>query len=108
MKLFLLTGIILLANFSVFAQVQYIPGPALENNRDATMNRMLAGDNDNFYCFRIRAKGRGTSLFVEKYDNKKLQPVFSKEIPFAADGERTRLEDIFYANNNRKTIHTNN
>ena len=65
---------------SDFAQVQYSAGPELENDRDNKMNRMLGGDDNSFYCYRIRSKGKGTSFFVEKYDKASLKPQFSKEV----------------------------
>lgn len=80
------------------AQVNIVNGPNLENDRDSKMNRLLGGDENSFYCYRIRSRGRGTSYFVEKYDKTSLQPQFSKEIN-AEEDRLTKIEDVEYAAN---------
>jgi hypothetical protein len=82
------------------AQVQYVPGPALDNDRDIKMNRMLEGDDKSFYAYRIRSRGRGTSFYVEKYDKNKLQPVFSKEISLDDEDLKTNIINVLYAQDN--------
>ncbi len=84
---------------SDFAQVQLNNGPELDNDRDNKMNRMLGGDDNSFYCYRIRSKGRGTSFFVEKYNKKSLKPEFSKEINLGEEGN-IKIEDVEYAQGN--------
>ena len=54
-----------------FAQATMTNGPEQENDPDNKMNRMLGGDDNSFYSYRIRSKGKGTSFFVEKYDKKR-------------------------------------
>ena len=71
-------------------------GPALENDRDNKMNRMLEGDNESFYTYRIRSKGKGTSYFVEKYNKAALKPDFSKEVDINED-RYTKVEDVEFA-----------
>jgi hypothetical protein len=93
-----LAGCTLALNLS--AQVSYDPGPALLNDRDSKMNRMLGGDDNSFYCYRIRSKGRGTSFFVEKYNKGTLKPEFSKEISLGEEENETKIEDVEYANGN--------
>ncbi|MEO5592660.1 MAG: hypothetical protein ABIR15_13865 [Chitinophagaceae bacterium] len=100
MKLFLIAGFALLTSAFATAQVQYTAGPELDNDRDVKVNRMLGGDDNSFYCFRIRTRGRGTSYVVEKYDNKKMQPVFSKEVILDDDDAKARIEDVLYAQGN--------
>jgi hypothetical protein len=100
MKLFFAASCALLLSAVATAQVQYTPGPALDNDRDIKMNRMLGGDDNSFYCFRVRTRGRGTSYVVEKYDNKKLQPVFSKEVNLDDEDSKARIEDVLYAQGN--------
>ncbi len=80
-----------------FAQATMTNGPELENDRDSKMNRMLGGDDNNYFCYRVRSKGKGTSFFVEKYDKASLKPVFSKEISLEEEN-RTKIEDVFYTN----------
>jgi len=82
-----------------FAQVTVKQGPGLDNDRDNTMNRMLNGDDNSFYCYRVRSKGRGTSFYVEKYDNKTLKPLFSKEINDENEDDY-KFEDVRYAAGN--------
>src|ERR1700712_4822953 len=90
----------ILCTLAVSAQVQYAAGPALENDRDVKLNRMIPGDDNSFYCYRIRTRGRGTSYYVEKYDNKKLQPVFSKEVILDGDDDKSKIENVLYAQGN--------
>jgi transcription antitermination factor NusA-like protein len=97
MKLKTLTTCFLALSSMAFAQVQMTDGPALENDKDNKMNRMLGGDENSYYCYRIRSKGKGTSFFVEKYDKKTLKPLFSKEVNLDEEGQ-TKIEDVEYAN----------
>ena len=99
MKFTLLTTCLLTISSMAVAQVQMTDGPALENDKDNKMNRMLGGDENSFYSYRIRSKGKGTSFFVEKYDKKTLKPVFSKEVNLDEEGQ-TKIEDVEYANGN--------
>jgi hypothetical protein len=82
-----------------FSQATMTNGPELDNDKDNKMNRMLGGDDNSFYAYRIRSKGKGTSFFVEKYDKKSLKPVFSKEINLGEEGN-TKIEDVEYAQGN--------
>lgn len=82
-----------------FSQATMTNGPGLDNDKDNKMNRMLGGDDNSFYAYRIRSKGKGTSFFVEKYDKKTLKPVFSKEINLGEEGN-TKIEDVEYAQGN--------
>jgi hypothetical protein len=90
---------VLLSSVCSFGQVEVTNGPNLENDRDNQMNRMLGGDDNSFYCYRIRSKGRGTSYFVEKYNKASLKPEFSKEIMMEED-RLTKIEDVEYAADN--------
>ena len=82
-----------------FAQATMTNGPELDNDRDSQLNRMLKGDDNSFYTYRIRSKGKGTTFTVEKYDKKSLNPVFSKEINLDEE-RRTIIEDVEYAQGN--------
>lgn len=86
-------------NSSAFSQAVISNGPELDNDRDNKMNRMLGGDDNNFYTYRIRSKGKGTSFFVEKYDKKSLKPVFSKEVSLDVE-KKTKIEDVEYSQGN--------
>lgn len=89
-----------LLSISLILNAQQITnGPNLDNDRDNKLNRMLDGDNNTFYTYRIRAKGRGTSYFVEKYNKEELKPIFSKEIEIEED-RYTKVEDVKYAADN--------
>ena len=92
----IISMLLLSISISAMAQVKVTNGPALENDRDSKMNRMLGGDDNSFYCYRIKTKGKGTSFFVEKYNKKALKPDFSKEIT-VEDAEGTKIEDVEYA-----------
>ena len=95
----LMSMLLLSASLGAFAQVKVTNGPELENDRDSKMNRMLGGDDNSFYCYRIKTKGKGTSFFVEKYNKKSLKADFSKEIT-VEDAQGTKIEDVEYAMDN--------
>jgi hypothetical protein len=84
---------------AAFSQATIANGPELDNDRDAKMNRMLQGDDNSFYTYRIRSKGKGTTFIVEKYSKKSLKPEFSKEVNLSEEGQ-TRIEDVEYAAGN--------
>jgi hypothetical protein len=79
------------------AQVKYQAGPALDNDRDSKVNRMIGGDDNSFYCYRIRSRGRGTSFFVEKYDKKSLNIGFSQEISLEDGDNNTKIENVLFS-----------
>ena len=81
------------------AQVQVTYGPMLENDRDNTMNRMIPGDDNSYYCYRVRWKGRGTDYNIEKYDSKTMKLIFSKQVNLE-DEDDYFVEGIEYANSN--------
>ena len=99
MKLKMLTTCFLTLGSMAFAQVQISDGPALDNDKDNKMNRMLGGDENSFYCYRVRSKGKGTSFYVEKYDKKTLKPLFSKEVNLDEENQ-TKIEDVEYSQGN--------
>lgn len=82
-----------------FAQATIINGPELDNDRDSKMNRMLKGDDNSFYTYRVKSKGRGTTFIVEKYDKASLKPIFSKEVNLDEE-RRTKIEDVEYSQGN--------
>ncbi|MBK8806003.1 MAG: hypothetical protein IPO21_04880 [Bacteroidales bacterium] len=79
------------------AQEVTVTRGALTNDPNLKMNRMLGGDDNSFYCYRIRSKGKGTSFIVEKYDKKTMQPIFSKDLGNEGS-EDTKIIDIKYIN----------
>jgi hypothetical protein len=99
MKKILLFITMLASAIAINAQVEVKNGPNLENDRDCKMNRMLGGDDNNFYCYRIRSKGKGTSYVVEKYNKATLKAEFSKEIEME-ESRLTKIEDVEYAADN--------
>ncbi|OFX44234.1 MAG: hypothetical protein A2046_07690 [Bacteroidetes bacterium GWA2_30_7] len=82
---------------NIFSQIKVKNGPALTNDEDNKMNRMLGGDESGYYCYRVRSRGKGTSFYVEKYKNESLKPEFSKEIT-VDDAEGTKIIDVKYSN----------
>ncbi len=99
MKLKTFTTCFLAMSSIAFAQVQMADGPALDNDKDNKMNRMLGGDENSFYSYRVRSKGKGTSFIVEKYDKKTLKALFSKEVNLSEEN-KTKIEDVEYAQGN--------
>lgn len=98
MKLSLfISTLLLFCTTLVTAQVKYQAGPELDNDKDSKVNRMIGGDDNSFYCYRIRSKGRGTSFFVEKYDKKSLTPAFSTEISLEDGDEKTVIENVLFS-----------
>lgn len=103
MKLFksaVIAGCLILASQALNAQAQMTNGPELQNDRDNKMNRMLGGDDNSFYCYRVRSKGRGTSFYVEKYNKASLKPEWSKEVNLGDEENRTKIVDVEYAAGN--------
>jgi hypothetical protein len=99
MKSKLLIGALLACSASVFSQAQLNNGPELDNDRDSRMNRMLNGDDNSFYAYRIKTKGKGTTFIVEKYNKQTLKPEFSKEVNLGEENQ-TKIEDVEYAGGN--------
>ncbi len=89
----------LLASCFVMDAQKVTNGPNLDNDRDNKMNRMLDGEDGNFYTYRIRTKGKGTSYFIEKYSKDALKPTFSKEVDIEED-RYTKVEDVRFAVDN--------
>ena len=85
-------------SFKLNAQ-QINNGPDLDNDRDMKMNRMIPCDENTFYAYRVKTKGKGTSYFIEKYDKASLKAVFTKEVDMEED-RYTKVEDVKYAMNN--------
>ena len=80
-----------------FAQATITNGPELENDRDNKMISMFEGDENSYFCYRVRTNGKGTSYIIEKYDKTTLKPLFSKEINLEEE-DRSKIEDILYSN----------
>ncbi len=99
MKLKLTLLALMCISMSAFSQAVLTNGPELENDRDNKMNRMLNGDDQSYYTYRIRSKGKGTSFFIEKYSKSSLKPEFSKEVNLSEEGQ-TKIEDVEYASGN--------
>ena len=93
----IMASCLFMATADLIGQAQMTNGPELENDRDNNMNRMLGGDDNSFYCYRVRSKGRGTSFYVEKYNKSSLKPEFSKEINLGDDEKETKIEDVEYS-----------
>lgn len=86
----LFTGIALLlfTQLSV-GQISIREGVVLDVEKGAEFDRVIGSDANSFYVYRVKTKGAGTHYFVEKYDRKTLNVVFSKDI---------KLEDFPDAN----------
>jgi len=80
---------------SSFAQVKFTAGPALGNDEDNHMNRMIQAEDGVYYAYRIKTKGKGTVFLIEKFNQTSLTAVFSKEVEIPT--ERTKVLDVRYA-----------
>lgn len=87
-----LTFLGLLLAVSSFSQVKVKEGPDLGNNEDDHMNRMIEGDAEVFYSYKIRTKGKGTAYIVEKVNKKSMKTEFSSEVPIPV--ERSKVVDV--------------
>ncbi len=96
MKKVFLLGTVLFSSMLSMAQVEFKNGPELENDRHNQFNRMLGGDENSFYCYRVRSRGRGTSYFIEKYNRTSLKLEFSRELDIKLK-ELDKIEDVQYA-----------
>lgn len=82
-KLFFATcmAIVLFNSGSVNAQsVKITNGPEIKTEKDKKTARLLDGDAGFFYAYTYTTKGKGTSFFIDKYDKKTLNKVFTKEV----------------------------
>jgi hypothetical protein len=89
-------AVFLIGHTYASAQLEVENGPDLDNNKTWKMNRMLEGDGDNFYAYKIGKKG-GLTFIVEKYAKTELKPQFSAEIQFEEDEKRSTIEDVRYS-----------
>jgi hypothetical protein len=86
-------------SFLGFSQIQVSNGPDLNTDGDINFNRIIGGDNEHFFVYRVRSKGFGTDYYLEKYSKKTLQREFIKVIPIP-DQAATDILDVKYAQNN--------
>src|SRR5689334_1371903 len=71
------------------AQISIREGVVLDVEKGAEFDRVIGSDNTSFYVYRVKTKGAGTHYFVEKYDKKTLNMLFSQDL---------KLEDFPNAN----------
>lgn len=98
-KFLFILSILFCYSVKLNSQAEIINGPALDNDRDSRMNRLLKGEGDDFYAYRVRSRGKGTSFFVEKYSKAALTPVFSREINLNFEND-TKIVDVEYSSGN--------
>lgn len=98
--IFITTIIFLTLPQAGWAQAKFTAGPTLDSDKNNNLNRMLGGDENSFYCYRIRSKGRGTSFYVEKYSKSTMKLEFSKEISLGDKEDETTIEDVEFAAGN--------
>lgn len=65
---------------SGFAQITIKEGVVLDVEKGAEFDRVIGSDNTSFYVYRVKTKGAGTHYFVEKYDKKSLNMIFSQDL----------------------------
>lgn len=94
MKKISLSILYLLIAVVSYGQVKVEEGPALNNEVDNKMNRMIEGEDGAFYSYRIRTKGKGTSYLIEKFNEGDLKTAFSKEVEIPT--EKTKVIDVRY------------
>lgn len=91
--------LLLLAAMSLSAQIEVSDGPELYSDKDINFNRVIGGDKDNFFVYRVRSKGFGTDYYLEKYSKAELKRVFIKELPLPED-VTADIVDIKFAQQN--------
>ncbi len=81
------------------SQITVSHGPELQTDRDFKMNRIIGGDAEHFYVYRIRSRGFGTDYYIEKYNKQSLKREFLKPIPLPDDGAAEILDVLLSQNN---------
>jgi hypothetical protein len=92
--------------FSIYgkAQVDITNGPENEFGGIIKMNRLLQGDDGDYYSYRVRTKGKGTSFYVERYSKSELKPLFSKKID--VEGDESTTETVLYSQGKVYVFHS--
>lgn len=81
------------------AQIEVIEGPEVNNATNTFVNRIIQGDSNNFFTYRLKTKGKGLSCFVEKYEKESMKFLFSKEIKMEQN-QYINIENVQYAAGN--------
>ncbi len=81
------------------AQIAVTYGPELYSDRDFKLNKIIGGDEEHFYVYRIRSRGFGTDYYIEKYNKQSLKREFIKAIPLPEEANAEILDVLFSQNN---------
>lgn len=82
-----------------FSQIEVTNGPDLNTDRDMKFNKIIGGDKDHFYVYRVRSRGFGTDYYFEKYSKSTLKKEFFKVINLPSDVD-VSIVDLKYSHNN--------
>jgi hypothetical protein len=80
----LISSVLFFISTLSFAQISIHEGIALQVEKGAEFDRVIGSDDKSFYVYRVKTHGSGTHYFVEKYDKKTLNVLFSKDIMLEA------------------------
>jgi hypothetical protein len=73
----------LLVNFLFSsAQVSVKEGAAFGLLSESSLSRIIEGDENTFYSFRVKTKGESVLCFVEKHGLDSMNILFPKEVEF--------------------------
>ncbi|MGZ3885012.1 MAG: hypothetical protein ACXVPQ_03395 [Bacteroidia bacterium] len=95
----LLYGLLFLVAIKAEGQIEVANGPDLYADRDMNFNRIIGGDKDHFFVYRVRSKGFGTDYYLEKYSKTELKREFIKELPLP-ENVTADILDIKFAQQN--------
>lgn len=81
------------------AQVDLSLSKEFEPESDSEFNRFIGANENHFYVYRIKTRGKGTRYFVEKYENNSFKKLWERDL---------KLEEMSYVDLDPKhtTTHT--
>lgn len=96
-KLFIL--FFLFSFYHLKGQVEVTLGPEVGNASNSYLNRIIQGDGNAIYSYRVKTKGGGFSYFIEKYEKETMKLLFLKEIK-SEQNQNVNVENVFYTSGN--------
>lgn len=96
MKIKLLFSLFLLSCLTSIGQVDFVQGPEITNTSNSYMNRVVQGDDNSYYTYRVKTKGDGFSYFIEKYEKETMKLLFIKEIK-SEENQNVNVENVLFS-----------
>ncbi len=92
-------SLFILSSCFAFSQIQVSNGPDINSDSDINFNKIIGGNTESFFVYRVRSRGFGTDYYLEKYSKKNLTREFSRMIPLPEE-VASEILDVKFAQNN--------